>query len=173
MAEERPGRSGEARPPRAPHFSPWDPCGKRPHRQTLGCELSMWPGAARLRKRRHSGLPCRSALRRGAGGLHLNSEKPAPAARQERPRPRRPPAWAHLALRDLGRAQWLGEGRERGDRNIPPCLPVFWGLSATSSVLLVNSFPVLVPVNQRALWSNTAAFVTFLCIHNIEALKQA
>lgn len=36
-----------------------------------------------------------------------------------------------------------------------------------------KQLPVPVPVNQRALLSNIAAFVTFLCIHNIEALKQA
>lgn len=33
--------------------------------------------------------------------------------------------------------------------------------------------PARLPVNQRALLSNIAAFVTFLCIHNIEALEQA
>lgn len=33
--------------------------------------------------------------------------------------------------------------------------------------------PVLVPVNQQALLSNATAFATFLCVHNIEALKQA
>ena len=33
--------------------------------------------------------------------------------------------------------------------------------------------PGLVPVNQQALLSNITAFVTFLCVHNIEALKQA
>ena len=46
-------------------------------------------------------------------------------------------------------------------------------LGVTPRILLVNSFPVLVPVNQRALLSNITAFVTFPCIHNIEALKQA
>lgn len=46
-------------------------------------------------------------------------------------------------------------------------------LGVTSSILLVNSFPILVPVNQQALLSNITAFVTFPCIHNIAALKQA
>lgn len=59
------------------------------------------------------------------------------------------------------------------DQNLRFCLPFFWGLAPTSCVLLVNSVPTLVPVNQQALLSNIAAFVTFLCIHNIEALKQA
>lgn len=58
-------------------------------------------------------------------------------------------------------------------QNIQFCLSFFGGLSTTSSILLVNSLLVLVPVNQQALPSNITAFVTFLCIHNIEALKQA
>lgn len=59
------------------------------------------------------------------------------------------------------------------DQNLPFCLSFFWGPSTTSRILLVNSVPVLVPINQQALLSNITAFVTFLCIHNIEALKQA
>lgn len=49
----------------------------------------------------------------------------------------------------------------------------FWGLSIIPSILLGNRLPIPVPVNQQALLSNITAFVTFLCIHNIEALQQA
>lgn len=41
------------------------------------------------------------------------------------------------------------------------------------SLPLANIFTVLVSINQLALLSNITAFVTFLWIHNIEALKQA